>query len=1350
MEPAHSSESEPVGPDINESNEVPSQDDGSASAGAGDDGRSAEAARYSQRLLNEGHERAEGERTPHPSDDASALAMIQKRVGKRDADAIHHLGNQYFYRGLGLPKDVPRAIELWSEAAELGSVDAHFQLGHIYCNDDGVHVDKPRGVRHWQEAAMKGHVLSRHSLGFAELDNGNYEVAVRHWMISAKMGDEKSLNVIKEMFKRGQATKAQYAEALRGYGDAVEEMKSHQREEAKRLGEANLALRAPVNNAPEVDRSSASRVRTLSFYCYSVIAVRQCISRVCRLISLPASPGSESTNRGLPTLTHRDPTRSEVPDRCCACVEPPTEGDRRIGDFEARSMIRPFYSPTIPLPSRVVPFGPLGSIQSVARCHPSVVHPAFAFVRGTSPRNRASPRSSPVKRHQTPPRPAYANARDAWMSVQARSAAGILGAALIPETRKRRGTTGEATSWDGDGVVTPSTAGWFPLPGRSAALEPDTAGLPGGTQLPVGRHAGSSVRVTRADSARIGPHPADVGDLSTGRPAKPRANPPRLALVSRHEPHSPLLPSEGGEGELESATTPLSPPEAESSAIVLGWMEPAHSSESEPVDPDINQSDGAPSQDGRAASAGAGDDGRSAEAARYSERLLNEGQERWEGDRCPICFLFIGLPVGIHSRMNVCCMKEVCNGCILAAEQRGIYDRCPFCRTPHPSDDASELAMIQKRVSKRDAEAINHLAGQYCCGNLGLAKDVPRAIELWTEAAELGSVDAHHNLGVAYYHGCGVEENQPRGVRHWQEAAMKGFVVSRHSIGDIEFHNGNCVLAVQHWMISAKMGYEDSLNSIKETSDFGIETSVILLDYVASAQRSSRKNCFRSILQGYPKAGKVVYSGTGKEVPIELKTNVILDEVRAGGSRSSSAVPSQAARSRPWRARRTSRTSGPAAPHWASRWRRRWSARRTSSRVPPGRPIGNLKLGALFHKIGSLVFALIRRRTPPLPRHPVRTSLVHPVRRSLSSDGRASRLRVLSRIKPAKTELPTPRDADLRAASDASPPSLTWCAAAKERDAWVSAHQDGSAAGLSSEGLSSRRPGQRPPGMPTTETPLDGSRRSTGRPAKSPERISAHEEAPATRPPLKHTRIRFAELEILTWNSLLSRELSPHRPRGAALLGDSLPGWEGRVEERPPGTASSPSAEWRCLPPCALTRPNHSDDDPFRPAPARFATAPRGPQCRGLSSPLRYGGPAATACPGREVSSPATPSTPSPLSEAPPHSSATSAASQPSVLPCVAEWRLDASVQSPTVSHEHPSPLPVRRGGRGEEEETRVSAAAVRCAATPEARSGRHCPTVLPRPFRAQASCLLTATKTGIITPRVEKAEEQEKSTEVT
>ncbi|EJK46750.1 hypothetical protein THAOC_34566, partial [Thalassiosira oceanica] len=136
----------------------------------------------------------------------------------------------------GLAKDVPRAIELWTEAAELGSVDSHYKLGVAYYIGEGVEEDKPRGIQHWREAAMKGDADSRHNLGALEDDSGNYNLAVQHWMISAKMGIEKSVNAIKDTFMGGRATKAQYAEALRGYGDATEEMKSHQREEAKRLG----------------------------------------------------------------------------------------------------------------------------------------------------------------------------------------------------------------------------------------------------------------------------------------------------------------------------------------------------------------------------------------------------------------------------------------------------------------------------------------------------------------------------------------------------------------------------------------------------------------------------------------------------------------------------------------------------------------------------------------------------------------------------------------------------------------------------------------------------------------------------------------------------------------------------------------------------------------------------------------------------------------------------------------------------------------------------------------------------------------------------------------------------------
>ncbi|EJK57305.1 hypothetical protein THAOC_22668 [Thalassiosira oceanica] len=200
MEPVDRPGNEPAGAPRN---------DGAAAEGV-DDLSAAEFARYSDRLLNEGHE--------------------------RDADAIHNLGLKYCYGNLGLTKDVPRAVELWTDAAELGSVEAHYDLGIAYYIGDGVEEDKPRAIQHWQEAAMKGHVESRRNIGVVEFNEGNYKLAMKHLMISAKMGYEDSLNSVKQMFMGGLATKAQYAEALRGYGDAVEEMKSHQREEAKRLG----------------------------------------------------------------------------------------------------------------------------------------------------------------------------------------------------------------------------------------------------------------------------------------------------------------------------------------------------------------------------------------------------------------------------------------------------------------------------------------------------------------------------------------------------------------------------------------------------------------------------------------------------------------------------------------------------------------------------------------------------------------------------------------------------------------------------------------------------------------------------------------------------------------------------------------------------------------------------------------------------------------------------------------------------------------------------------------------------------------------------------------------------------
>ena len=95
--------------------------------------------------------------------------------------------------------------------------------------------------------------------------------------------------------------------------------------------------------------------------------------------------------------------------------------------------------------------------------------------------------------------------------------------------------------------------------------------------------------------------------------------------------------------------------------------------------------------------------------------LMKKGRKRSEADDCPICQLPLPLDTE-QSMFNPCCMKEVCIGCILAAQKRGMMD-CPFCRTPTPRVDSQILPMVEKRVDKGDPLAMLFLGNQYQRGN---------------------------------------------------------------------------------------------------------------------------------------------------------------------------------------------------------------------------------------------------------------------------------------------------------------------------------------------------------------------------------------------------------------------------------------------------------------------------------------------------------------------------------------------------------------------------------------------------------------------------------------------------------
>ena len=205
------------------------------------------------------------------------------------------------------------------------------------------------------------------------------------------------------------------------------------------------------------------------------------------------------------------------------------------------------------------------------------------------------------------------------------------------------------------------------------------------------------------------------------------------------------------------------------------------------------------------------------------EQLYSQGHERQDGDFCPICTLPIPLPMNEHSVFKTCCIQLVCNGCTLAAEKRGMSD-CPFCRTPMPDNDADSLAMMQARVEKKDPFALYHLGLEYSHGTDGLKKDSRKAVELYTEAAALGSIEALYSLGAAYSKGDGVEQDKAKSAELYEKAAIKGHVKSRYNLGCYEAEKGNLGRALKHCLISAKMGHKGSLESIKKVFMNGLAT----------------------------------------------------------------------------------------------------------------------------------------------------------------------------------------------------------------------------------------------------------------------------------------------------------------------------------------------------------------------------------------------------------------------------------------------------------------------------------------------------------------------------------------------
>jgi len=171
-------------------------------------------------------------RIPTPTSEKEAIKREKKRVDLGDAHAIYNHGVYYRDGENRFSIDHTEALELWHRAGELGCAAAYLNIGYAYKRGKGVEVDETKATYYYELAAMQGDAHARYNLGNNEAFAGNIDRGLKHHMIAARDGYSDSLEMIKQMYSKGFATKEDYTKALQSYQAYLDEIKSRQRDEA--------------------------------------------------------------------------------------------------------------------------------------------------------------------------------------------------------------------------------------------------------------------------------------------------------------------------------------------------------------------------------------------------------------------------------------------------------------------------------------------------------------------------------------------------------------------------------------------------------------------------------------------------------------------------------------------------------------------------------------------------------------------------------------------------------------------------------------------------------------------------------------------------------------------------------------------------------------------------------------------------------------------------------------------------------------------------------------------------------------------------------------------------------------
>lgn len=140
-----------------------------------------------------------------PKDIAKAIYWYERAAEQNHISAQFNLGNLY-YEGLEVPRNRNLAIKWYTRAAQNGDAVAQYNVGQAYYNGDGVEQSFPMALLWNKQAALQRHGKAQHNLGVMYRDG---------------IGTERNLSIARLWFQQAAQNNVPRSQADLGYMHAM-------------------------------------------------------------------------------------------------------------------------------------------------------------------------------------------------------------------------------------------------------------------------------------------------------------------------------------------------------------------------------------------------------------------------------------------------------------------------------------------------------------------------------------------------------------------------------------------------------------------------------------------------------------------------------------------------------------------------------------------------------------------------------------------------------------------------------------------------------------------------------------------------------------------------------------------------------------------------------------------------------------------------------------------------------------------------------------------------------------------------------------------------------------------------